>query len=96
MLVVDFVEARWTALQEDYHLYSEQFEYRSYSCIDSLLTMCDCLTVESACLLELANSCCSEYHDLVSACHILYDDFEDLCSDIIKSRYKAFAWSSRR
>ena len=96
MLVSDFVEALWTALHDDFNLYYDQFESQSYSCIDSLLTMCDRLTVESACLLEVARACCPEYPKLITACHVLNDDSLDLCYSIIKSRYKAFSRSSRR
>ena len=96
MLVSDFVEARWSELHDSFNLYYDQFESQSYSCIDSLLTMVDRLTVETSCLLELAKSCCSDYPKLISACDLLNDDSEDLCDSIIKSRYKAFARSSRR
>lgn len=96
MLVSDFVEAQWTELHDCFNLYYDQFQSQSYSCIDSLLTMCDRLTVETACLYELAKACCPEFPKLISACHVLNDDSLDLCDDIIKSRYKAFARSSRR
>ena len=96
MLVSDFVEARLSDLHDDFNLYYDQFESRSYSCIDSLLTMCDRLSVETACLYELAKACCPEYPKLITACRVLMDDSEDLCDSIIKSRYKFFARFFRR